>query len=168
MLVLLAIVLTTATFVAQGKIPVTLPKASEAQPATASAVELTVSGCGILFIVDGQDVTLDDLTQRLAQLHKDTLMLLRIDEGPVPALRCDHRSAQNRAVEECVHRHQSAGWLMSNCRWIGVRVLRPVSPLAVIAAVSPSPGRRPVQSAQNDRIMPISLDMFELPVKPKR
>ena len=80
MLVLLAIVLTTATFVAQGKIPVTLPKASEAQPLQLhQPVELTVSDAGRLFI-DGQEATLDSLTQRLAQLHKDTPMLLRIDE----------------------------------------------------------------------------------------
>ena len=80
MLVLLAIVLTTATFVAQGKIPVTLPQASEAQPLQLhQPVELTVSDAGILF-VDGQDVTLDDLAQRLAQLHKDTPVLLRVDE----------------------------------------------------------------------------------------
>ena len=80
MLVLLAIVLTTATFVAQGKIPVTLPKASEAQPLQLhQPVELTVSDVGSLFI-DGQEVTLDSLTQRLAQLHKDTPMLLRVDE----------------------------------------------------------------------------------------
>ncbi|MCB1817183.1 MAG: TonB system transport protein ExbD [Gammaproteobacteria bacterium] len=80
MLVLLAIVLTTATFVAQGKIPVTLPQASEAQPLQLhQPVELTVSDAGILF-VDGQDVTLEDLAQRLAQLHKDTPVLLRVDE----------------------------------------------------------------------------------------
>lgn len=80
MLVLLAIVLTTATFVAQGKIPVTLPQASEAQPLQLhQPVELTVSDAGILF-VDGQDVTLEDMAQRLAQLHKDTPVLLRVDE----------------------------------------------------------------------------------------
>jgi biopolymer transport protein ExbD len=80
MLVLLAIVLTTATFVAQGKIPVTLPQASEAQPLQLhQPVELTVSDEGILF-VDGQDVALEDLAQRLAQLHKDTPVLLRVDE----------------------------------------------------------------------------------------
>lgn len=80
MLVLLAIVLTTATFVAQGKIPVTLPQASEAQPLQLhQPVELTVSDAGVLFI-EGQDVALEDLAQRLAQLHKDTPVLLRVDE----------------------------------------------------------------------------------------
>ena len=40
MLVLLAVVLTTATFVAQGKIPVSLPGATEAEPLPTGRVNL--------------------------------------------------------------------------------------------------------------------------------
>lgn len=54
---------------------------------------------------------------------------------------------------------------MSNCRWIGF-VFSGLLHLAVVAAIA-VPGPAAVQSAQNDRIVPISLDMFELPVKPQ-
>ena len=54
---------------------------------------------------------------------------------------------------------------MSSCRWIGF-VFSGLVHLAVVAAIA-IPGPAAVQSAQNDRIVPISLDMFELPVKPK-
>ena len=75
----------------------------------------------------------------------------------------DHRSAQGRAVEECPsppkRRVVDVELLLDRVRvfpaWLTGRL-----------PLSPSPGRLP-QSAQNDRIVPISLDMFELPVKPK-
>ena len=47
MLVLLAVVLTTATFVAQGKIPVALPQATQTEPvANEPAVEITIDAAG--------------------------------------------------------------------------------------------------------------------------
>ncbi len=80
MLVLLAVVLTTATFVAQGKIPVTLPSAAEAEPLKLkTAVEITVSRSGEVFIADNQ-VAEEELARHLAELEKETEVLLRVDE----------------------------------------------------------------------------------------
>ncbi|MCB1774290.1 MAG: TonB system transport protein ExbD [Gammaproteobacteria bacterium] len=80
MLVLLAIILTTATFVAQGRIPIDLPGASSAQSMTPMArLEITVTTDGGLF-VDNEAVTVDDLPARLGALSPDTLVVLRIDE----------------------------------------------------------------------------------------
>ena len=47
MLVLLAVLLTTATFVAQGKIPVALPQVAQTEPvANESAMEITIDAAG--------------------------------------------------------------------------------------------------------------------------
>ena len=80
MLVLLAVVLTTATFVAQGKIPVTLPEASDTEPVQMEdRIEITVSEAGDLFIGD-EGVSAQVLAQRIAGLGKQTQLLLRVDE----------------------------------------------------------------------------------------
>jgi biopolymer transport protein ExbD len=80
MLVLLAVVLTTATFAAQGKIPVALPSATEAEPLEMkTAVEITVSRSGEVFVAEDQ-VAEDELARRLAELEKETEVLLRVDE----------------------------------------------------------------------------------------
>jgi len=79
MLVLLAMVLTTATFIAQGKIPVTLPSAEHAD-AVSDRETLT-------FVIDvkGQ-VYIDDeiihkaaLDQRLSTLKPTTEIILKVD-----------------------------------------------------------------------------------------
>jgi len=80
MLVLLAVVLTTATFVAQGRIPVRLPAAEQIEPMpTARSVEIAVREDGGLF-VDGREVTLERLDAELAALDAGTTLLLRVDE----------------------------------------------------------------------------------------
>jgi biopolymer transport protein ExbD len=80
MLVLLAIILTTATFVAQGKIPISLPQAAQAdQPATESSIEITITRDGQLF-VDERPVLLNDLADALAPLPGHTAVALRVDE----------------------------------------------------------------------------------------
>lgn len=81
MLVLLAVVLTTATFVAQGKIPVNLPSAEAAdvmdmQP----AVEITVSAQGELSVEESV-LSVEALRARLEALSKDTPVRVRVDEA---------------------------------------------------------------------------------------
>ena len=81
MLVLLAVVLTTATFVAQGKIPVALPSASQAEPLPERRMlELTIDAIGQLYIGE-QQITLDQLDSRLADAVEETHLLLRVDES---------------------------------------------------------------------------------------
>ncbi|MCB1785151.1 MAG: TonB system transport protein ExbD [Gammaproteobacteria bacterium] len=81
MLVLLAVVLTTATFVAQGKIPVALPDAASAdQLPVTQPIEITVSDDGAVFFAD-EAVDDDALAQRIAQLDTHTTLLLRVDAG---------------------------------------------------------------------------------------
>ena len=79
MLVLLAIVLTTATFVAQGKIPVDLAEARSGEPLPLSeTVEIVIDEAGDLFI-DGAATTVEDLPGRLDALTPETPVLLRVD-----------------------------------------------------------------------------------------
>jgi len=79
MLVLLAIVLTTATFVAQGKIPVDLAEAHSGDPLPPTdKVELAIDEGGAVFFEDTA-VTPDELTAQLAALATDTPILLRVD-----------------------------------------------------------------------------------------
>ncbi len=79
MLVLLAIVLTTATFVAQGTIPVNLPESKSATTAKEQRpVEITIDEQGVYFI-NNEPVDADSLNDRLSQLSLDTSLLLRVD-----------------------------------------------------------------------------------------
>ena len=79
MLVLLAIVLTTATFVAQGKIPVDLAEARSGEPLPPSeTVEIVIDEAGSLFI-DGVATSTDELPGRLDALTPATPVLLRVD-----------------------------------------------------------------------------------------
>ena len=80
MLVLLAVVLTTATFVAQGKIPVQLAAADQGEPIPAPATtEITIDDAGRVFL---GEVTIAhaDLALELAELPKETPILLRVDK----------------------------------------------------------------------------------------
>jgi len=79
MLVLLAIVLTTATFVAQGTIPVNLPVSQSATKLqNQNPLEITIDEQGIYFI-NSEPVHSDLLGHRLGQLSLDTALLLRVD-----------------------------------------------------------------------------------------
>jgi biopolymer transport protein ExbD len=79
MLVLLTIVLTTASFIATGRIPVKLPEASAepAQERQTEVVEIDAAG-GIHY--DGEAVTLDALRDRLERLDRETPVLMRADK----------------------------------------------------------------------------------------
>jgi biopolymer transport protein ExbD len=81
MLVLLAVVLTTATFVAQGKIPVTLPSAERAEPLPAEvSLEITIDGAGQAYLAD-EPLALAELAARLGGVAANAQVLLRVDEA---------------------------------------------------------------------------------------
>jgi biopolymer transport protein ExbD len=78
MLVLLTIVLTTANFIATGRIPVALPQASRSQvdKHKDEIIDLAVNG-DISF--EGQRVSKDELEDRLRKQPPDTSFLIRAD-----------------------------------------------------------------------------------------
>jgi biopolymer transport protein ExbD len=80
MLVLLTIVLTTASFIATGRIPVALPQTTHAQTGKQQdrMIELTVGGA-IYF--DGERVTKDTLTGKARGLPPETSFLIRADRA---------------------------------------------------------------------------------------
>ncbi|MDD3610402.1 MAG: biopolymer transporter ExbD [Halothiobacillaceae bacterium] len=79
MLVLLAIVLTTATFVVQGKIRVDLPEARHGENATEKPPHrLVVSADGALHL-DDEPLDLSRLDAALAQYAKDTAIRVSVD-----------------------------------------------------------------------------------------
>ena len=76
MLVLLTIVLTTATFVVNGRIPVDLAKSSAAAPAQAAPLVLTMAVDRSLYL---NDQLVPDLASALADQDRATPVLLRAD-----------------------------------------------------------------------------------------
>ena len=76
MLVLLTIVLTTATFVANSRIPVDLAKSSAAAPAQAATLVLTMAADRSLYL---NDQLVPDLASALADQDRATPVLLRAD-----------------------------------------------------------------------------------------
>ncbi|MCI7765614.1 MAG: biopolymer transporter ExbD [Helicobacter sp.] len=81
MLVLLVIVLTSATFIAQGKIPITIPKAqgSETTKEELKSVEITINAQGEYFL-DKNQASLEAIKEVLLEMSKDTPILLRGDQ----------------------------------------------------------------------------------------
>jgi len=81
MLVLLAVVLTTATFVAQGKIPVALPSARQAEALQdLRSLEITIDASGQVFLAE-ESLTLAELDERLADVGFQDQLRLRVDEA---------------------------------------------------------------------------------------
>lgn len=80
MLVLLTMVLTTANFIATGRIPVSLPNATQAkvEKQKDKMIELAVDG-SIYF--NGQAATKEELAHRLAGLPPETAFLIRADRA---------------------------------------------------------------------------------------
>ena len=83
MLVLLAIVLTTATFISQGVIDINLPEAQSAKPITEQAevttIEIAINANKELYI-DGEPATREILSTKLENISKDTPIRLRVDQ----------------------------------------------------------------------------------------
>ncbi|MBA2124943.1 biopolymer transporter ExbD [Hyphomicrobium methylovorum] len=80
MLVLLTMVLTTATFVAVGRIPIALPQASPTQVEKQKETTIEIAPGGIVHY-DGSPVGLKELEQRLGDLPKDTSFIIRADKS---------------------------------------------------------------------------------------
>lgn len=79
MLVLLAIVLTTATFISEGRLEIRLPEASsQASPEATRPVEIAIDAAGGVF-VEGTALPLDALDARLDPLERSTPIVLRVD-----------------------------------------------------------------------------------------
>ncbi len=84
MLVLLAIVLTTASFISQGLIEVDLPKAEKvsAAPDDKEPLEIAINAENKLFF-KGEALEFDELALRLETVAPDTFIVLRIDKSAV-------------------------------------------------------------------------------------
>jgi len=81
MLVLLAIVLTTATFIAREGIDFDLPEAESAAPASGDqVVEITIDKNAALHL-DGEPITLVALDKKLQALDREQAIQLGVDRG---------------------------------------------------------------------------------------
>ena len=78
MLVLLVIVLTTATFITTGQIPVDLPKAKQAGDRRDVPLVITLSADGGLYLND-QPLAIEGLTAALAARTRESLVVVRAD-----------------------------------------------------------------------------------------
>lgn len=79
MLVLLAIVLTTATFIAQGQLQIELPEASQSRSVSdTQSIEISIDAEGRIY-VDEVDTELVALDERFAALPKGQALALRVD-----------------------------------------------------------------------------------------
>ena len=81
MLVLLVMVLTTATFIKQGVIPVNLPEAKATEKKeTKQEVTVYVNAKGEIYF-DKEKVNLQQLQQKLSAIAKDQTVVLRSDKN---------------------------------------------------------------------------------------
>ena len=80
MLVLLVIVLTTATFITAGQIPVNLAKATTTGDRQDTPIIVTVTAEGELFVND-QSVTDEQLDATLLTHPRESLVLVRADKA---------------------------------------------------------------------------------------
>ena len=78
MLVLLAIVLTTSTFIAKGLIPVDLPRARQAGEENLRSLTLDLDPSGTVYL-DGRALDLGHVALRLEALARTTPVLIRAD-----------------------------------------------------------------------------------------
>lgn len=80
MLVLLAIVLMTATFISQGKIKVHIPKSDNTVRFKADelACLITINAEGKFFLND-RPISLDELSQKASHWHGDKKITLKVD-----------------------------------------------------------------------------------------
>lgn len=80
MLVLLAIVLSVSTFIAQGQIPIEIPKASHSQD-TKDEKKLSISiDAQNKIYLDQKEITIELLAQKLNDVSPKTLIELRSDK----------------------------------------------------------------------------------------
>ncbi|XPV69393.1 MAG: ExbD/TolR family protein [Halarcobacter sp.] len=80
MLVLLAIILTFSTFIAQGRVELTLPKSTTTEQKNLKLKELVIDAKGNITF-DKTPIKLDNLKEILSALSKETNISLRADEN---------------------------------------------------------------------------------------
>jgi biopolymer transport protein ExbD len=80
MLVLLVIVLTTATFITAGQIPVNLAKAQNAEASHQSPVTVTIAADGGLYL-NGRKTTRDELAEAIRAFPRQTPVIVVADKG---------------------------------------------------------------------------------------
>jgi biopolymer transport protein ExbD len=80
MLVLLTMVLTTANFIATGRIPLALPQASQTRIEKHKDITIEISAAGVLAF-DSIPVAKDELESRIKALPADTSFLVRADRA---------------------------------------------------------------------------------------
>lgn len=86
MLVLLTIVLVTATFIVQGSIPVNLPQAKHSEASALKTYQITITKEGDLFF-EGRKITLRDLNEIAESLQEDSQIAIFSDrEAKVQSL----------------------------------------------------------------------------------
>lgn len=78
MLVLLVIVLTTATFISTGQIPVDLAQAEATSAAPTEPITITITASGEIFL-DGAQRTQEAMLTELQRFPPETLVLVRAD-----------------------------------------------------------------------------------------
>lgn len=80
MLVLLTIVLTTANFIATGRIPITLPKASHAETDKQKSRTIELAASGDIYL-DGKPISKEGLESEVKTLPAETAFLIRADRA---------------------------------------------------------------------------------------
>ena len=80
MLVLLAIVLTTATFIAKGSIQVDLPEASATPKTIQTPIQLTINANGAVYLAE-KLVTKETLLNELQSASKESTIVINGDRG---------------------------------------------------------------------------------------
>ncbi|MEO0230254.1 MAG: biopolymer transporter ExbD [candidate division WOR-3 bacterium] len=80
MLVLLTIVLTTATFIVTGEIAVNLPKAVNRENRSTAPIVITITEDERLYI-DSLQLTPEELLNRLKEIDKEQSIVIRADEN---------------------------------------------------------------------------------------
>ena len=78
MLVLLVIVLTTATFISTGQIPVDLAQADGTNAAPSEPITITITSSGDVFL-NGAPLPQEAVLSELQRFSPDTLVLVRAD-----------------------------------------------------------------------------------------
>jgi biopolymer transport protein ExbD len=82
MLVLLVIVLTTATFITAGQIPVNLAKAKNAEASQPTPIQITLSADGSIYL-NQQKTTVQGLAAVMKPLPRQTQVIVVADKGLV-------------------------------------------------------------------------------------
>lgn len=80
MLVLLTIVLTTSSFIASGRIPIALPKASASKLQASETRTIEIDATGTVYL-DAKAVTPHALEAKLASMDRSGPLLLRADRS---------------------------------------------------------------------------------------